>query len=140
MKDAPNPSTEIARFAREFSDALVRHDQAAVEKMVSPEFTYTTASGQVLDRNGYLGRFVCAPGVRWERQGLDRITVKPLGSYFVLTCRVHSAAWVDGKRLAALLSSTYLYTRADSGWQCVAGHTRSFPATGKTIEGEVVDG
>ncbi len=140
MNDAPDPSTEIVRFAHEFSDALERHDQPAVERLLSGEFTYTTASGQVLDRAGFVERFVCAPGVRWERHRLDRITVKPLGSYFVLTCRVHGAAWVDGTRLAARLSSTYLYARTDAGWRCVAGHSRSFPATEKTVEGQVVDG
>ncbi len=139
MNEAPDPATEIERFAHEFSDALVRHDEAAVQRMLSAEFTYTTASGQVLDRDGFLTRFVSAAGVRWEKHYLDRITVKPMGSYFVLTGRAHSAAWVDGTRLAARLSATYLYARTDSGWQCVAGHARSFPATGETVEGEVVE-
>jgi len=139
MNAAPDPSAEITRCAHEFSDALVRQDQAAVAAMLSEKFAYMTASGQVLDRAGFLQRFVSAPGVRWERHQLDRITVKPLGSYFVLTCRVHNAAWVDGTRLAARLSSTYLYARVDSGWQCVAGHARSFPATGETVESEVVE-
>ena len=140
MNAAPDPAIEIERFAHEFSDALVRHDEPAVQRMLAAEFTYTTASGQVLDRDGFLTRFVSAAGVRWERHCLDRITVKPLGSFFVLTCRAHSAAWVDGTRLAARLSATYLYTRTDAGWQCVAGHARSFPATGETVEGEVADG
>jgi len=139
MKKVLDPSIEIARFAHEFSDALVRQDEAAVRRKLSAEFTYTTASGQVLDRDGFLERFVRAPGLRWERQRMERVTVNPIGNYLVLTCRMHNAAWVDGKRLAARLSATYLYARTGSGWQCVAGHSRSLPATGAAVDAESLD-
>jgi hypothetical protein len=136
MSPAGDPLPEIVRFAQACSDALVRRERATLEGMLSAQFTYTTASGETLDREGYLQRFVGAANVHWIKQRLDDFAVKPIGSLYALTCRVHNVAWVDGTRLDACFSSTFLYARTDSGWQCMAGRTGHCRAIGAPPDGK----
>ncbi len=136
MSATQDPLPEIVRLAQACSDALVRRERATLEGLLSAQFTYTTASGEVLDREAYLERFVGATNVHWIKQRLDDFAVKPIGAFFALTCRVHNVAWVDGTRLDACFSSTFLYARAASGWQCMAGRTGQCRASGPPPDGK----
>lgn len=113
----------IMQLARERSDALVRKDQTALERILSPIFTYTNAAGEVLDREAYLARYVRSSEVRWDEQRLDLMTVKVAGPVAILTCRVHDVAWFGPMRLDAEFQSTFTFAYLESRWQCVAGHT-----------------
>jgi Domain of unknown function (DUF4440) len=116
-------AAEIERLALERSRALVRKDLAAMEQILAAQFTYTNASGEVLDRADYLARYIRAPEVSWEKQALDQITVRIEEPVAILTCRVHDLAWFQGTRLDAFFQSTYVFARGDTAWRCIAGHT-----------------
>lgn len=121
--DRHDIESEIARLARARSDALVHKDLAALGRLLAPGFVYTNASGEVLEREAYLDRYVRSPDVRWESQGLEDLAVRLRGSVAILTCRVRDRAWFGNEPLDASFRSTYVYARIASGWRCVAGHT-----------------
>lgn len=114
---------DLARLAAERSEALVRRDVAAMERLLAPDFTYTNAAGEGMDRATYLDRYLRDPGVRWERQALEGIEVRPVDGAAVLTCRVHDVADFGGTRLDARFRSTFRLARDASGWRFVAGRT-----------------
>jgi ketosteroid isomerase-like protein len=116
-------AAEIRRLAAERSEALVRRDIAALDRILATEFIYTNASGAVLDKEAYLSRYVRDPNVKWLSQDIDDIAVRVFGDSAVVTCRVKDRADFDGQVLDAAFRSTYVYVRNAARWQCVAGHT-----------------
>lgn len=54
----------VRRVVAERAAALVRQDVAALERILAPAFVYTNASGEVLDKDGYLARYLHDPDVR----------------------------------------------------------------------------
>jgi hypothetical protein len=118
-----NAAEAVMQLARERSRALVEKDARALDRILAPEFIYTNASGQVLDKATYLARYVEPPEVQWLLQELDHVQVRVFGDAAVLTCRVHDVARFGEHRLDAHFQSTYLYVNTAAGWQCVAGQT-----------------
>jgi ketosteroid isomerase-like protein len=117
----------VRRVAAERSEALVRRDLAALDRILAPEFVYTNASGEVLDKERYLARYVRDPAVKWLSQEITDVRVRVFGASAVVTCAVRDRAEFQGRPLDASFRSTYAYVRDGRGWRCVAGHTG--PAT-----------
>jgi ketosteroid isomerase-like protein len=113
----------VRRLAAERSRALVRKDLAALDRILAPGFVYTNASGEVLDREAYLARYVRDPAVKWLSQELEDVRVRVFGGTAVLTCRVRDRAELGGHSLDASFRSTYVYVQGETGWRCAAGHT-----------------
>lgn len=114
---------EVIRVARQRSEALVGKDLAALEHILAPEFVYTNASGEVLDKDQYLTRYVRDANVRFESQELTELEVRVFDASAVVTCQVRDRATFHGNRLSGLFRSTFVYVRDSQGWRCVAGHT-----------------
>ena len=113
----------VVQLARERSLALVEKDARALDRILAPEFIYTNASGQVLDKATYLARYVESPEVQWLSQELDDVQVQVFGDAAIVRCRVHDRARYGEHLLDARFQSTYFYVKRSAGWQCVAGHT-----------------
>lgn len=117
------PEEAVRRVVAERAAALVRRDVAALEHILAPGFVYTNASGEVLDKESYLARYVHDPDVRWLSQELAEVMVQVVGDTAVVTCRVQDRAMFHGRLLDATFRSTYVYVRDAAGWRCLAGHT-----------------
>jgi len=130
---------EIVRLARARSTALVRKDRSKMEEILSPEFTYTNASGELLSREEYLVRYVESSEVRWEVQSLEEVRVELIGPVATLNCLVHDIVWFGGQRVDAYFDSTFTFRRHLTGWRCTSGSTRnsepdqSAPRTGADV-------
>lgn len=84
--DAPEEAVRRVVAAR--AAALVRRDVAALEHILAPGFVYTNASGEVLDKESYLARYVRDPDERWLSQELAEVVVRVVGDTAVVTCQV----------------------------------------------------
>lgn len=118
-----DPRPELLRVARARSEALVRRDEPALDRILADDFVYTNASGEVLDKATYLSRYVRDPEVRWLAQDLDDVAIRVSGDTAVLTFRVHDRATFGAHALDARFRSTFVYVRTAGGWRCVAGHS-----------------
>jgi ketosteroid isomerase-like protein len=123
VRQADATADAVRSVAAERSAALVRKDVAALDRILAPEFVYTNASGEVLDKEKYLARYVRDPNVRWLSQELEDVEVRVAGDIAVVTCRVRDRAEFGGQSLDAAFRSTYVYVREEEGWRCIAGHT-----------------
>jgi ketosteroid isomerase-like protein len=117
----------VRRLVAERTAALVRKDVTALEHILAPAFVYTNASGEVLDKDSYLARYIHDSDVRWLSQVTEEVAVRVVGETAVVTCRVQDRAEFNGRLLDATFRSTYVYVRDAAGWRCLAGHTG--PAT-----------
>lgn len=121
--DADADRAELVRLARARSEALVRRDARALDRILADEFVYTNASGLVLDKADYLARYVESPDVQWMSQDLEGVEVRLLGDTAVVTLRVHDRARFGEQMLDARFRSTFVFARTPGGWRCLAGHS-----------------
>ncbi len=121
--NAEDDRAELVRLARARSEALVRRDARALDRILADEFVYTNASGQVLDKADYLARYVDSPDVQWVAQDLEGVEVRLLGETAVVTFRVHDRARFGDQMLDAHFRSTLVFARTPGGWRCLAGHS-----------------
>src|SRR5438093_47408 len=115
LGDSPNDTETVLHLARARSNALLQKDMNTLDRIPSPEFVYTNASGQVLDKATYLALYVQAPQAQWLSQELDDVQVQVFGDAAVLTCRVHDRARFGEQILDSHFQSTYFYVKTFAG-------------------------
>jgi hypothetical protein len=121
--DRPEPVLDAIRRR---SDALVTKDTEALLALHHPAFVYVNASGEVLDRDEYLDRYVQPDDVRWISQTVRDARVTEAGGTAVVTFLVHDVARIGDHDLDETFRGTQTWVRSDEGWRCLAGHTSHF--------------
>jgi hypothetical protein len=116
------PGTVLDAIRRR-SEALVTKDTPALLALHHPAFVYVNASGEVLDRDEYLDRYVRPEDVRWVSQTVRDARVTEAGGTAVVTFLVHDVARAGDDELDATFRSTQTWVWSDEGWRCLAGHT-----------------
>jgi hypothetical protein len=116
------PETVLDAIRRR-SGALVTKDIPTLLALHHPAFVYVNASGEVLDREEYLDRYVRPDDVRWISQTVRDVRVAEAGGTIVVTFLVHDVARAGDDELDATFRTTQTWVRSDDGWRCLAGHT-----------------
>jgi ketosteroid isomerase-like protein len=119
----PLEAPAVLEAARRRSDALVRRDEAALRAILTDDFVYTNASGDVMDKDGYLERHVESGTMVWTAQHLDEAVVRFHGDTAILTCRVHDLATFAGDPFEGFFRSTLVWIRQGGDWRCAAIQT-----------------
>jgi len=107
-------------------DAWQREDRQALEAILAPEFTLTSArTDQLVDREGWLGML---DRVRNESFQYSDFRIDVFGDAAVVRSRLTQVATVDDQRWDATFMLTDVWIRRDDRWQVVARHSSSPPA------------
>ena len=108
--------------------ALVEGDVERMTEILAEDFTYTNASGDSCDREGYLAAYVASPDLVWLSQASSEPVIRTYGDTAVVTLDVHDRATWQGEPFAGEFRSLFVYVRRDGVWRCVAGQTTSRPS------------
>lgn len=107
-------------------DAWQRQDRTAIEAILAPEFTLTSArTDQIVDRAGWLGLLDRVKNVSFEYTDF-RIDV--FGDAAVVRSRMSQVARVDDQPWDATFMLTDVWIRRGGRWQVVARHSSTPPA------------
>jgi len=115
----------VAALVAARSAALVAGDAEAMARILADDFTYTNASGDTCDRDGYLAGYVTSPELVWQSQDSTGPLVRVYGDTAVVTLDVSDRATWRGEPFGGEYRSLYVYVRRDGVWRCVAGQTTS---------------
>jgi hypothetical protein len=116
---------ELLTAAESRAAALVDQDPEALAAMLHPDFLYVTASGQRLDRAGYV-TFCLDSGIRWQSQHLTGVATRIVGTTGVLAGDVVDDVILEGVPQQWRLTTTQTYVW-DQAWLYLAGHTAPLP-------------
>ena len=109
-------------------DAWRREDRAALEAILAPEFTLTSArTDQIVDRADWLGMLSRVKNESFEYSDF-RIDV--FGDAAVVRSRLSQVARVGDQPWDATFMLTDVWIRRDGRWQVVARHSSNPPAKG----------
>jgi ketosteroid isomerase-like protein len=120
---AENATQELIDLLRARSTALVQKDAAFFRRVLADDFTYTNASGAVLDKAAYLESYIESQAIQWQAQELDDVDLRLYGGVAVVTCRIHDRATFQGEAFDRHFRSTQVFVQQPDGWRYVAGHT-----------------
>jgi ketosteroid isomerase-like protein len=110
-------AAEDARLA-----AMERGEITTVANYIHPDFSVTSAQGQVSDRATYLDRLSKATGPRAHLVH-DEVQVRVYGSTAIISGRSRSV--VNGVEQPQASRYTHVYVKDGSGWRMVAMHVSS---------------
>ena len=111
-------------------DAWRRHDRAALEGILAPEFTLTSArTDQIADRATWLKML---DRVKNESFEYSDFRIDIFRDAAVVRSRLSQVASVDGRPWNASFMLTDVWIRRNGTWQVVARHSSNPPAKGFT--------
>jgi ketosteroid isomerase-like protein len=110
-------AAEDARLA-----AMERGEITTVANYIHPDFSVTSAQGQVSDRATYLERLSKATGPRAHLVH-DEVQVRVYGSTAIISGRSRSV--VNGVEQPQASRYTHVYVKDGTGWRMVAMHVSS---------------
>ena len=92
--------------------ALVEGDVEQMTEILADDFTYTNASGESCDRDGYVASYVGSPDLVWL-PGVLRAGDPAYGDTAVVTLDVHDRAIWQGEPFEGDFRSLFVYVRRD---------------------------
>jgi ketosteroid isomerase-like protein len=112
---------EVLLAAEQRAAALAAADPAALRALMHPSLQWTTFNGDVLSREQYIAGNTGGV-LTWRSQRLEDVRVVVVGETAVLTALVTDEVRKGGQDQSFTLRLTQTWVRAESGWQCLAGH------------------
>ena len=115
---------ELLRVEKEYLDARVRNDKAAIERVVADDFIGTNSGGQVSGKAETLNSPNTTPGgMKIDSMDIDDTRVRVYGNTAVVTGRRTVKA---GDRSFSL-RFTHVYVKEKGRWQMVASQVTGIP-------------
>ncbi len=111
----------VLAAAERRAEALAAGDVEVLTELMHPSLQWTTFTGQVLSREQYIAGNA-GGDLTWRSQRLDDPVVVVVGDTAVLTALVTDEVTKEGQDATFTLRLTQTWVRAESGWQCLAGH------------------
>ena len=114
-------AAQVVAAAEERASALAAGDAVRLTRLLHPDFTWTTHTGDVHDRTAYVDRNTGGTTV-WRSQRLTATAVDVVGDTAVLRATVvDEVASGDGSAVFRM-PMTQVWVRGDGAWTCLAGH------------------
>ena len=110
--------TELLAFEREFTQAVVDNDVAAIGRFVADAWVIVDAEGNVIDRSRFLGAIDSGALTHESMESTD-IEVRTFAETAVVTAITTSKGQFMGQAFATRERATDVLVRMDGRWLCV---------------------
>ncbi len=111
---------EILSLNREWADAMVRGDRAALERIFSDDLIVTSGDGTLRDKKGELGDG--GPEIKTYFFNTDDLRVRVYGGAAVITGRARWRINYKGRDIDNERRYTCVYAKERGRWRMVAMH------------------
>jgi len=126
--DAQQISVEqqLKQVEREWNDAVVRRDAAALERILSDDFMLITAAGTVSTKAQLIDT-IKSPDLVIEPFDTQDVSVRVYGDTAVVTGRFTQKGSYKGKAFSNQFRYTDVYVKRALGWQAVSAQSTFIP-------------
>lgn len=111
---------EILALNREWADAMVRGDRAALERIFSDDLIVTSGDGAIRDKAGELGNAAGDPEIKTYFFNTEDLRVRVYGRAGVLTGRARWRINIRGRDVDHERRYTCVYAKERGRWRMVA--------------------
>lgn len=112
----------IADIEQQIANAWVRHDRAAIDAILAPDWSVTDAAGRVLPKAQVMQESFDSTDRRIDSMTIDDVKVRTFGDFAVATGRTRASGTYQGTSASVVLRFTDVFVRKDGRWQVVASH------------------
>jgi FKBP-type peptidyl-prolyl cis-trans isomerase len=120
----PKPAAPVDKtlkdIERETAEAFKNKDVAALNRILAPDFIFTAADGQVLDRAGYID--VAVKKINIESYALEDLVTRGHGDTCIVAGRWSGKFENEGKKMTATMRFTDTFVKRLGRWQMIASH------------------
>ena len=124
---ATQDEAELIELQQVLAKAWVAGDRAAIEQIISPEWTSTGPDGQRTDRTTVLAQVFQTGVHRIHRLEIDQVEARVFGDAAVVTGRTHGTGAFQGTTYDVFIRFTDTFVRRDGRWQAIASHSSLLP-------------
>jgi ketosteroid isomerase-like protein len=124
MLPAADPAVEkaVMAAANELSQAQMKKDKAAMERLLGDEIIYSHSSGMRETKAQHITASMRL-NTKYEKIELSEVKVQPYGNTAVLTCKAVFSTNNEGKKADNHLSMMQVWNKRGAGWQLVGRWT-----------------
>lgn len=120
-------AADVVRLDREWEDAIIAKDVAAMDRLACDELVYTHAGGAVDDKPTFL-RHITDGALTFVTIDHDDIAVRVHGSTAVLTCALHLTTIDRAAQPGELhFRTTHVWSEKDGRWRLLANQSTHIP-------------
>lgn len=117
----------VRELERQYRDAVMRQDIAAVGRILADDFIATSSRGEIRDKAKEIDDMRPSPDFKMEAFNLDDINVRIFGDTAVVTGRSTLQVAFKGKSGTTLFRYTRVYVKRNGRWQVVAQQLTRMP-------------
>ena len=110
---------ELLKKNKEYDEALVREDAAALDRIFADEFIYISTTGELIDKSQQL-EAIRSGDLKIEYGKSDEVRVRVYGNTAVMTGRFIAKGEFRGKVFEAPERYTAVWVKRQGRWQLVA--------------------
>jgi ketosteroid isomerase-like protein len=123
---AADAETELAGIEKQRFAAMLAADVAALDRLLSPDLTYTHSSARVETKQEYI-EAIKTGASKYKVIEPEDIRVRVYGSTAVLTGRCRFEVTSGGQDLKLRVRYTDVYVNRDGAWRMVAWQSTRIP-------------
>ncbi len=116
---APCVQEELKRLENDRTQAVLKGDTAALDRMTADDYTVINISGQLLTKAEVV-KAIKSASLKYEQLENDEIQVRVYGDTAVLTGRTTQKGQFNGKDISGQTRFTRVYLKQHGKWQAVA--------------------
>jgi uncharacterized protein (TIGR02246 family) len=113
-------SSELVELEQRLAQAWIKGDREFIEALLSPDWTVTDPSGQVLTRQRVLDETFGTADRRIVSMTVDDLEVRSLGEVAIVTGRTRATGSYRGEEASVALRFTDVFHYRDGRWRVVA--------------------
>ncbi len=107
------------------AEAIVQRASGRLDDLIHADFVYVNAAGRSFDKAGYIDFFCTSGKIVFEDQQVSDLSVQAYPGTAVATFVAHDRFVASGETIDATYQSMCVFVEGPSGWQWVAGQTKT---------------
>ena len=126
---AADISAEVEKAERDWGQAMMKNDFAALDKLMADELTYRHSNGLVDTKQSYIGALKSGKS-RYYEINFQEVTVKPVDAKVALAFSkaIYITKAADGSKQEMPLMTLHVFRKGAAGWQLLAHQSARPPA------------
>ena len=128
MSSVPHDQEALLKLEKEFEEAVVSNDAAAVGRLLADDWIIVGPDGSIIDKSRFL-EVIRSGSLSHDKMESEDIKVRICNNSAIVTALTTSKGTFMGQEFTSLERATDVFVKQNGRWQCVFTHLTRF--TGK---------
>ena len=118
MSSIPHDQETLLNLEKEFEEAVVSNDAAAVGRLLADDWIIVDPDGRIIDKSRFL-EVIKSGALSHEKMESEDLRVRIYNNTAIVTALTASKGKFMGQEFASLERATDIFVKQNDRWQCV---------------------